>query len=184
MSGTATNASLWANADVYIGAVNALGPINCVQTYSGTWSAVGLLDGDEGFAMTGENETNETYAWGSVLVKRTKSKHKRTVKFVMLEDNATTFSLLNPGSTSTTSSGLTTRSVKAPVGGSAGEFAISFHLQDGYNVKRRTCSRATVAEVGEIKDSESGVTAYEVTVLLYPDSNGVLYTELSGVNGS
>lgn len=183
MAGSASNTALWGNADVYVAPASSLGPINVVQAYAAPWAAVGLLDGDEGFTIAQENETNEVYAWGGLLVKRTKSKHKRTIKFVCLEENATTFGLLNPGSTAPGAAvaGLTTKTIKVP---SNTEIAVSFEVRDGYNVKRRTVKRAVVEEVGEIKESESDLSMYEVTLVLLPESDGTLYVELSGVNGS
>lgn len=183
MAGSAANANLWTNADVYIGPLGTLHPINVVQTYAGNWKAVGLLDGDEGFTEARDDETSERYAWGGLLVRTTRTKHKRTIKFTMLEDNADAFGLINPGSTrGAPASGLTTTTVKVPVAGTF--IAMSLETRDGYRVKRRNIVKAEVTEVGEIKHSETDVTAYEVTVTIYPDSGGVLYTDLDGVNGS
>jgi hypothetical protein len=125
MAGDATNAALWQNADVYIAAANATAPSNVTSAWANAWSAVGLLDGEAGFAESREEESNEIYAWGGVLVKKTKSKHKRTIKFVALENNATVFGLVNPGSTRTTASGVTTSSIKTPT---LSEFAIGFEM--------------------------------------------------------
>jgi hypothetical protein len=182
MAGDSTNAALWQNADVYIAASGTTGPANVSSAWASAWTAVGLLDGEEGFTETREEDSADFYAWGGVLVKRTKSKHKRTIKFVCLEDNATVFGLVNPGSTRTTTGGLTTASIKVPTNE---EFAIGFEVRDGSKTKRRAVKRATVESIGEIKESESDVTMYEVTVTLYPDADGTLYTEVTGtVSGS
>lgn len=177
MAGDATNAALWQNADVYIAAANATAPTNVTSAWGNAWSAVGLLDGEAGFAESREEESNEIYAWGGLLVKKTKSKHKRTIKFTCLEDNAVVFGLVNPGSTRTTAAGITTKSVKVPT---LTEFAIGFETRDGVNTKRRTVKRAVVEEVGETVESESGLTVYEITVTIYPETDGSLYTEISG----
>lgn len=182
MAGTVSNTALWGNADVYVAPASSLGPINVVQAYAAPWVAVGLLDGDEGFTMSQENETSDHYAWGGLLVRRTRSKHKRTIKFVCLEENAAVFGIVNPGSaTPTSAAGLTTRTVKVPTNP---EIALSFEVRDGYNVKRRTVKRCQVSEVGEVKDSEADLLAYEITVTLLPESDGTLFVELQGVNGS
>lgn len=183
MAGDSTNAALWTNADVYIGPTTGLTYPTDVSTAWATvdadWKAVGLLDGESGFTETREDaDSSEHYAWGGLLVKATKSKHKRTVKFVALEDNATVFALINPGSTRSTSGGLTTSAIKAP---EAAEFAIGFEVRDGDVVKRRWCKRAEVVEVGEVKESEGELTVFEITVVMYPDaSTGVIYDELKG----
>lgn len=148
------------------------------SAWAAGWTAVGLLDGDAGFAEAREDESNEIYAWGGLLVKKTKSKHKRTIKFVALEDNAAVFGLLNPAGTRTTASGVTTSTVKVPT---LTEFAIGFETRDGSKVKRRAIKRAVVEEIGEVLESEAGLTVYEITVAIYPESDGTLYTEVSGV---
>lgn len=177
MAGSAANAALWTNADVYIAPVGSTEPTDVTTAWAVAWEAVGLLDGEEGFTETREEESNDFYAWGGLLVKRTKSKHKRTIKFVALEDNDVVFDLINPGSTRTTTLGVTTSTVKVPSGA---EFAIAFETYDGDTKIRRICKRAEVQEVGEVKSSESGLTVYEVTVLLYPESNGTLYKDIKG----
>lgn len=177
MAGDASNAALWQNADVYIAAANTSGPDNVTSSWSGSWSPVGLLDGEAGFAEARQEESNEIYAWGGLLVKKTKSKHKRTIKFVALEDNATVFDLLNPGSVRATVDGVTTSVVAVP---NIAEFAIGFETVDGTFVKRRVIKRATVESVGEVSESEAGLTVYEITVAIYPETDGTLYTEISG----
>lgn len=179
MAGDTANADLWANADVYIAPTGTTGPSDVTTPYAAGWSAVGLLDGAEGLTETRDHDSNEFFAWGGVLVKKTKSKFKRTIKFVALEDNETVFGLVNPGSTRTKddTTGLTTSVVKVP---QSAEFAISFEVRDGDKIKRRTVLRADVEEIGDIKEGEEDLTVYEITVTLYPEADGTLYTELEG----
>lgn len=177
MSGDATNAALWTGADVYIGAIGSTVPDDVTTAWDAAFDAVGLLDGGNGFVESREEESSDFYAWGGLLVKRTKSKHKRTIKFVALEDNDVVFALTNPGSTRTVDEGLTTSVVKVP---DAAEFCIGFEVTDGDTVKRRICERAEVQEVGEVTESEEGLAVVEITVVLYPDTDGVLYTEIKG----
>lgn len=178
MAGDPTKAALWQNADVYIGVAGLEGPDDVSTGWAVGWAAAGLLDGDEGFTESREDESNEFYAWGGILVKKTKSKHKRTIKFIALEDNAVVYKLVNPGSERATVSGVTTSVVKVP---SNTDFSIGFETRDGDKVKRRSVLRATVEEIGEIKESEGALTAYEITVVIYPEADGTLYTEVSGV---
>lgn len=180
MAGDATNAALWTGADVYISPLTTTMPTDVTTawaTVDADWAAVGLLDGEEGFTEGREDaDSSEHYAWGGLLVKATTSKHKRTVKFVALEDNPVVFALINPGSTRATALGVTTSTIKAPT---TAEFAIGFEVRDGDWIKRRFCERAQVVEVGEIKESENELTVYEITVVLYPDAaTEVIYTEI------
>jgi len=172
MAGDSKQTQQWGGADVYIGADGLAGPTTLTGNWPAGFSAVGLLDGEEGFTEAREGDTNESYAWGGILFRRTTSKHKRTFTFTMLEDNAVTFGLINPGSTRTTASGVRTSVVKVPQNLN---FSVGFELRDGSRVKRRSIKSATVQEVSEIKESETDPTVYAVTVVIFPESDGTLY---------
>jgi hypothetical protein len=174
MSGNADNTNLWLDADVYIATKGTPGPDDLTSPWGEGWGLVGLLDGEEGFTEAREAETSEHYAWGGKLFKRSKSKHKRTIKFVALEDNATTFKLVNPGSTRSTVAGVRTSKIKTPTSGD--QFAIGFETREGDKVRRRIAEITEVDEIGEIKESETDPTVYEITVVIFPDEDGTLYT--------
>jgi len=177
MPGDPTKAALWQNADVYIAPIGTAAPSDVSSSWAAAWDAVGLLDGAEGFVESRDEDTSEHFAWGGVLVKKTKSKHQRTIQFVALEDNETVFKLVNPGSERTESAGLTTSVIKVP---RYSDFAIGFETRDGDKVLRRVVARAQVEEVGDVKMGEEDLTVYEVTVILFPAGDGTLYTDLSG----
>ncbi|CCQ44313.1 structural protein [Pseudarthrobacter siccitolerans] len=174
MAGDAKNTALWTGADVFIAPENTAGPTDVTAAWAVAWKAVGLLDGEEGITEAREGDSSEHYAWGGLLYRRTMSKHKRTFKFVALEDNDTVFSLVNPGSTRSVATGIRTAKIKAPVAGT--KFAVGFETTDGAKKKRRFAKSAEVIEVGEIKDSETEPTVYEITVVVYPEADGTLYT--------
>ena len=179
MAGDPTKAALWEGADIYIhDTVGTAGPTDLTSPWGTGWGVAGLLDGEEGMTWARDEDTAEFYAWGNILVKRTKSKHKRSVKFVCLEDNDVVFALINPGSTRTTAAGVTTSKIKVPAGR---EFAFGAELRDDDKIVRRYVKRAEVSEVDEIKESESELTVYTVTVIIYPEADGTLFTELSGI---
>jgi hypothetical protein len=172
MAGNAKETALWGGADVYIGPVGTAGPTDLTTPWADAWDLVGLLDGEEGFTEGREEESAEHYAWGGVLFRRTRSKHKRTFQFVALEDNATVFALVNPGSTRTTAGGVRTGVIKVPT---SARFAVGFELRDGTRTKRRYAAEAEVQEVAEIKESETDPTVYDLTVVLFPEADGTLY---------
>lgn len=177
MTGNAKNTAQWAGADVFITRdPNVSAPSDLITPWATGWEAVGLLDGEEGFTEEREDETSERFAWGGVLVRRSKSKHKRTIRFVALEDNSTTFGLVNPGSDRTTLNGIRRSTVKVPVAGD--RFSIGFETRDGSRIKRRVVDTAEVQEVAEIKESETEPTIYDITVVIFPDADGVLYTDI------
>lgn len=182
MAGDATKVDLWQDADVYIAPLLSTVPTGVTAAWAAAWQLVGLLDGEEGFTETREEESDEKYAWGSLLVKKTRGKHKRTIKFVALEDNATTFALANPGSVRSGTSGsgtVQTSSVKVPA---YVEVMVGFEVREGDKVRRRIVNRADVEMTGEVKDAEQEITVYEFTTTILPDGAGVLYTDLEGLD--
>jgi len=174
MAGDATQTALWTGADVFIAPEDTAGPADITTPWGVGWDTVGLLDGEDGITEGREGDSSEHYAWGGILYRRTNSKHKRTFKFVALEDNDTVFDLVNPGSTRTVTTGVRTAKIKAPVAGT--RFAVGFEVRDGAKVKRRFAKHAEVTEVGEIKEAENEPTVYEITVVVYPEADGTLYT--------
>ena len=182
MTGNTANSKIWAGADVFVAWEDtpATAPTDVSTAWGTGWNPAGLLDPEEGFTEAREDESNEFYAWGGVLVKKTKSRHKRTIKFVALEDNETTFRLVNPGSVRApdeTDPSLIVSTVKVP---KYEDFQIGFETTDGDEIRRRSVARAGIESIGEIKDSETELTVYEITVVLYPEADGTLYTELTG----
>jgi hypothetical protein len=182
MAGTTANATQWGEADVFVADLGSTGPSDTWTAWGVDWDAVGLLSGEDGFAEAQEEDSEDFYAWGSILVGKTKSKHKRTIKFVTMEDpidNPTIHRLVNPGSVTVTTDGdgVRTSVVKVP---GRDAFAIGFETRDGTETKRRIVAKAEVQEIGEIVDSEEGYTLREITVVIYPATDGTLYTDLKG----
>lgn len=180
MAGDTANVTQWGHADVYIADNGTASPADTWSAWAAPWAAVGLLDGEAGFAEAREQDSSDFYAWGGILTRTVKSKHKRTVKFSALEDymdNPQVHRLLNPGSAVPVTAGdVTSVKIKPPT---SDRFAIGLELRDGDTTKRRT-GIAEVQEVGEVVDSESGTTVYEITVVIYPDANGDLWDEKKG----
>lgn len=176
MAGNAKNTAQWSGADVYIGRVGTAGPSDLTSAWPTGWKPAGLLDGEEGFTEARDQETSERYAWGGILVRKTSSNHKRTIRFVALEDNDVTFDLVNPGSERTTASGERVSIVKVPTPGT--KFTIGFEMRDGDRVKRRIVDVAEVEEVAELKDAENEPKVFDITVVIFPDADGVLYTDI------
>lgn len=174
MSGDAKNTALWSGADVFIAPADTDGPTDVATAWAAAWKVAGLLDGEEGITEARDGDSSEHYAWGGILFKRTSSKHKRTFKFVALEDNDVIFSLVNPGSTRTTdvATGVRKGTIKVPKGY---RFAVGFEVREDGKVKRRFALNAEVQEIGEIKESETEPTVYEITVVIFPEADGTLY---------
>lgn len=180
MAGNPANAALWANADVFVGPVGATLPTDLTTPWDQVdpeWGLVGLLNGENGFVETREEEVNQHFAWGGLLVRISRAQHQRNITFTALEDNDVVFDLINPGSERDTTGGLTTSIVRVPT---PDTFAIGFETRDGVNVRRRVVKTAQIQEMGDVVDSESELRMYEVTVALLPQADGELYTDLLG----
>lgn len=177
MSGDPSNATIWPDADVYVGATDAADPADIDTAFGVDWDLVGLLDGDQGFVQSREEQKTDHYAWGGILVRTSRRNFKLTVAFTLLEDNEVTRDLIWPGS-------------------SAGELVVprparikvAFETVEG-TTKRRLIS-AYEAEVeinGDITDNEADLTQYQMLATIFPDTSSspaVLFTEQSNVGES
>lgn len=165
MSGDPTKASIWNDADVYIAPLGTAQPSSITQPFSNAWTLVGLLDGDDGISESRDQSSDDFFAWGSILVRTARRQFVLTRKFTALEHNATVAGLIWPGSTST-----------KRVVPKTNRFLIAFETWDG-DKKRRVISTlgAEVEEVGDINDTESDLTKYEITVKIYPNAQKELF---------
>lgn len=181
MAGDTANPRIWEGADAFSAPLGTTAPTDLTTAWAAAWLPLGLLSEDGASESRNDNITDH-YAWGSILVRTTRSQHKRTIVITALEDNAVVFGVVNPGSDATTSAGptppagTTTRTVKVPT---ADPRAFGLELRDGAVTKRRVIPRGEVVEVGEVTLSDSEMTAYELTINVYPDSSGVLYIDLT-----
>lgn len=175
MAGSTANPRVWLSADVYTAPVGTTAPTDTTTAFSGTWKALGLLS-EDGLTEGNASTMTSFYAWGSILIRNVKSKHVRTFKVTALEDNATLFALINPGSTESLAGSVTTRTVKVPAPNAQ---AFAFEFKDGSVTKRIIVPRGEVTDVGDTKYSDAGIASHELTITVYPTTSGVLYTELT-----
>lgn len=175
MAGDTSNPRIWVNADVYVAPVGSTAPTDTTTALDAAFEAVGLLS-EDGMTETREDEVTDHYAWGGILVRTTRSKHKRSFTVAVLEDTPVVFDLVNPGSTAATLTGTTTRTVKVPQPDPR-MFVLQF--VDGDITKRRVIPRAEVTEVGDTVYSDAEMAMYELTINIYPDGDGVLYTDIT-----
>jgi hypothetical protein len=166
MSGDPTKASIWNDADVYVAPLGTPIPSNINEKFGSAWGLVGLLDGDDGIPESRDMSSDDFFAWGSILVRTARRQFVLTRKFTALEDNAVTAGLIWPGSTPT----------ERFVPNLTNRFMIAFETWDGAEKRRViTTLGAEVDEVGDITDSESDLTKYEITVKIYPNGAKKLF---------
>ncbi len=171
MTGTTANASVWANADVYIAPIGTALPADVSTPFSGSWSLLGLLDGGDGFEETRSVDKKDHYAWGGTLVTTSRKNFKLDKKFTLLEDNTATRSLIWPGSTASSIV------VPTPV-----PMLVAFETRTGGKVQRLITANYAIIDVdGGIKDSEEDLTKRTMVATIFPTSAdpGVLFTRQS-----
>ena len=177
MAGDTDNPRIWINADVYVADVGVTAPTTTTEALDPEYEPLGLL-GEDGMTESREEDVTDHHAWGGILVRTTRSKHKRTVKVIALEDNDVVWRLVNPGSTAAGGAqATTTRTVVVPTGSNRKAFL--FELVDGDITKRLVIDTGEVTEVGDVVKKDNELTKYELTITVYPDADGVLYRELT-----
>lgn len=166
MSGDPTNAALWADADVFLAATIATANPTSVATPFGLdWGLLGLLDGEAGFEEGRSEEKKDFFGWGGFLIRTSRRNFKMTKKFTCYEDNKFVRRLVYPGSTSTQI--VVPRHLPIKLG---------FEQRDDDRTERLITRRhAVVDDIGTIKDSETELKQFEITVAIFPDSTGVLF---------
>lgn len=170
MAGNPDNASLWADADVYVTFdVDAADPTDVDTEFGVDWDLVGLLDGDAGFTESRSEDVTDHWAWGGILYATGRRNFILTRTFTAIEYNATTRRLAWPGS------GDGERKVPRPE-----SIRVAFEKRDGDKVHRLiTKHRAEVDVNGDFNENEADPEMYPFTVRVYPDGNGVLFAEQS-----
>lgn len=175
MAGDIANPRVWTNADVYTAPLGTTAPVDVAADWAAGWDAVGLLS-EDGITMSREEDSTDLYAYGGILVRTVRSRHKRTITVTALEDNLTVFGLVNPGSEATTTGGVTTREIRVP---RPDPRAFGLEMRDGPYTKRRLIPKGEVVAVGDVVTSDTAIEMYELTINIYPDADGVLYVELT-----
>jgi hypothetical protein len=156
---------LWTDADVYVGPLSATNPATIDDPFGVEWGLVGLLDGDEGYTESRDEDKDDKYAWGGILVRTSRAHFKLTKSFTALEDNETTRSLIWPGSTDT--------QIIVP---RPEQIKMGFETREGGKVKRLiTAQYAEVDLDGDVQENETDLTAYSLVATIFPTSGKVLF---------
>lgn len=167
MAGDPNNASLWTDADVYVDDIGATDPVDTSVPFGPSWGLVGLLNGDDGFTETRDEDTNDIYAWGGILVRTSRAHFKLTRTFTALEDNAVTRALIWPGSTG--------GQIIVP---KPAKKKIAFETREGDKIRRLiTANYAEITLNGDITQNETDLESYEFLVTIFPTGGGVLFNE-------
>ena len=175
MAGDTDNPRIWAGADVLVAPLGSTVPTDISTPWNAAFESLGLLS-EDGMEQMQESEATDYFAHGGNFIRNSRTKFKKSIKVICLEDNAAVFDLVNPGSTVETDGDVTTRTVKTPV---ADPRCFGVELVDGDVTKRLVIPRGEVTEVGSVNISDSDMTAYELTIAIYSDADGVWYEEIT-----
>jgi hypothetical protein len=168
VAGDPLKANLWTDADVYVSTnLSATLPADANTAFGVDWDLVGLLDGDEGFPETRDEDTDDKFAWGGILVRTSRNHFKLTKNFTALEDNETTYSLLWPGSSAT--------QVVVP---RPAKVLVAFETREGDKVRRLiTANYAEVSLDGDHGENEADLESMSFAATIYPTAAGVLFNK-------
>ncbi|MFE9935848.1 Ig-like domain-containing protein [Streptomyces hirsutus] len=166
MAGDPTKANLWTDADVYVSwNLNAALPADANTPFGPEWHLVGLLDGDEGFPETRDEDTDDKFAWGGILVRTSRNHFKLTKSFTCLEDNETTRKLVWPGSTAT--------KIKVPV---PERVKVAFETREGDKVRRLATSLYGECQLdGDHGENEVDLESATIACTIFPNANKDLF---------
>jgi hypothetical protein len=170
MSGDPTQANLWTDADVYVSFnLAAALPADASEDWGPDWDLVGLLDGDEGFPEQRDEDTDDKFAWGGVLVRTSRQHFKLTKSFTALEDNATVRRLVWPGSTETR--------IKVP---RPERVLVGFETREGDKVRRLITSQYAECSLdGDHGENETDLESATIAATIYPTADGYLFERQS-----
>jgi hypothetical protein len=156
--------------------VGTTAPTDPTASYGVGWSEYGYIS-EDGVEETFTSESTDIRAWqNGALVRTINSKTDAMFKFVVLETNKTILADYRPGSTVGTAAGVTTTTVKA-IQPNPRAFAID--IVDGSIHTRKIIPRGEITERGAIVYKNDEPIGYEVTIKVYPASDGTLYVEYS-----
>jgi uncharacterized protein YjdB len=170
MSGDPTKANLWTDADVYVSTnLDAALPADANEAFGADWNLVGLLDGDDGFPETRDEDTNDLFAWGGILVRTSRQHFKLTKSFTALEDNDTTFALIWPGSTKT--------KIKVP---RPARVKIGFEVREGDKTRRLISSLYAECSLdSDHGENETDLESATIACVIFPTADGDLFDRQS-----
>lgn len=174
MANDPSKAELWPNADVLIAPLGTAVPATVNDPWHADWKYVGCLDGDAGFPLARSVDKSDKYFWGGGLLRSTRKNFKLTQKFTAFEGgNEVVFDLAWPGSDGEV--------LKVPT---PERVLVAFELREGSTKKRLiTEYQAEVDLIGEVKDAESEVTAWEFEVTFFPNADLELIRRQPAIGG-
>jgi hypothetical protein len=118
---------------------------------------------------------------GGSLVRVKRTSQSVQFGFVALENIDEVFVRANPGSTSATTTGITTRTYKAQT---TLQLAAVIHCTEGTNRSRFWIPNCEVFADGDTALNPQGMAGKNFTLMAYPDSAGIVHYEITDDAGA
>lgn len=180
MSTNNANVNVWEGTDVLVAPVGTTAPTDIATAFSATWKALGGVS-EDGLTESREDNADPKYDSYGQVVRTVLGNHERSFQVTVLEDNPVVNDLLNPAGTAATTGGVTTRVVKAP---KYDPRAFAFVNVDGTTTSRVIIPKGQVTAVGDVQRLRSDLATRELTISVYPASDGTLYREITNAPGA
>ena len=173
--GDTNNVRSWDTIDVYTAAVGSTAPTDVATALNAAFKATGLLSDDE-LTRTLAVDRTELRALGGKLVRVKRTSQTRSITFTALENSHQVFTIANPGSTATTTTGITTRTIKSQT---TVQLAAVVHAVEGTNITRLWIPKLEIFADGDTKMGPSGMYQTPMTGMFYPDSSDIFFFEIT-----
>lgn len=177
MARDSDNALVLSDAFVYYAPLATAFPTDLTTPLTDDWLDTGWLT-DTGLTEATNTNATKKYTVNGAQIRSVKSSNDRSFTFECYETNANVSALTRPGSSVSTTSGITTTHVQPFVGTELWSWVIEKHYGDTIT------SRILIAE-GEatlsdaIADLYTDITTFKFNLDCFPDSDNDYYVELS-----
>lgn len=151
-------------------------PATPTASYGSGWEELGVL-GEEGIVEASDITTTNILARNGAIVRVVKSAETVTFQFTVIETNGVISDRFYPGSTRTTSTGVTTRTRVARTG--ADRRAWAFDFLDGDVHTRTLIPDGEISDFGDVTYIDSDSIKYQVTLTAYVASDGSYAIDLT-----
>lgn len=176
-NGNTSASRIYNLADILVGDPDAPAPTDLDSDLSADYELVGLISQDDGIGNTFSSDDTDHFAYGSIFIRKTSIKEKRTMTFTALENSDLVWGLANPGSETSEAGGVTSR-IRRPRNLALAIRSVVLELDDGEIRSRLYIPRAQIAQTGDQPITDNSIAGYPMTldVLAANDEDGIFYT--------
>jgi hypothetical protein len=180
VGGSSTNTRAWDLAVVYTAPVGTAAPTDTTTPLNALFLSLGLLS-EDGVTRTVNQDRTDLKTMGGVVAKTKITGQSVQFTFTAEENIDEVFVRANPGSTSATATGVTTRTYKALV---SAPLAAVIHCTEGSIRSRFWMPNCQVFADGDMTLGPTGFAGKNFTLVAYPDSATIVHYEITDDPGA